>query len=197
MGALQLDRANYSTAEYFSLLESSELKLEYVAGVIIELSGAKANHNRIKEDTSGFLWSKLDGCRPLGSDMAVSVQTADSYYFPDLVYICEEDDQFEDEKETRLENPTVVIEVLSKSTEVRDRGEKFHNYWQLSSLKEYILIDSRSMRVDIFSKAEDNTWMMRSYTQFGDIATFDALGVQVPLSVIYKRVKFSTRALEG
>lgn len=197
MGALKLNRGDYNLEEYFFLLESSELKLEYIDGTIVELSGATANHNRIKEDTSGFLWSKLEECRPLGSDMAISVQAANSYYFPDLVYVCDKEDKFEDENETRLENPSVIVEVLSKSTEVRDRGEKFHNYWQLPSLIEYILIDSRSMRVDIFSRTEDHAWLMRSYTQFGDIASFDTLGVEVPLSIIYKRVKFVTRALES
>lgn len=190
MGALKLDRGDYSLEEYFSLLESSQHKLEYVNGVIIELSGATAQHNRIKEDTSGFLWSKLKACRSLGSDMAVSVQSAKSYYFPDLVFVCEEEDLFEDDNETRLINPSVVIEILSKSTEVRDRGEKFHAYWQLSSLKEYILIDSRSMRVDIFSRTKENTWLMRSYTQLSDIAPFDTLDIEVPLSIIYSRVKF-------
>ena len=190
MGAHKLDRGDYNPEEYFSLLEAIQYKLEYINGVVIEMSGATAQHNRIKEDTSGFLWSKLEECRSLGSDMAVSVQSAKSYYFPDLVFVCEEDDQFEDDNETKLINPSVVIEVLSKSTEVRDRGEKFHNYWQLPSLKEYILIDSRSMRVDIFSRTKENTWLMRSYTRKDDIAPFDTLGVQVPLSTIYGRAKF-------
>lgn len=197
MGALKLDREFYELEEYFALLDNSNHKLEYVNGVIIELSGATANHNRIKEDTSGFLWSKLENCRPLGSDMAVSVQSAKSYYYPDLVYACDEEDSFEDANETRLNNPSVVIEVLSKSTEARDRGEKFHAYWQLSSLKEYILIDSRSMRVDIFSRSKENAWMMHSYTQLDYIAPFIALGVEVPLSAIYKRVKFQARPLDS
>lgn len=190
MGALKLDRGDYRPEEYFSLLEASDHKLEYSNGLIIELSGATAQHNRIKEDTSGYLWSRIKDCRALGNDMAVSVQSAKSYYFPDLVYVCEEEDDFEDNNETRLTNPSVVVEVLSKSTEVRDRGEKFHSYWQLPSLKEYILIDSRSMRVDIFSRTKENAWLMRSYTKLSDTAPFDTLGVQVPLSVIYRRVIF-------
>jgi len=197
MGAPKLDRDFYEIEEYFALLDDSQNKLEYVNGVIIELSGATANHNRIKEDTSGYIYSRLDDCHPLGSDMAVSVQAITSYYFPDLVYVCEEEDTFEDENETRLINPSVIIEVLSKSTEVRDRGDKFHAYWQLPSLKEYILIDSRTMRVDIFSRSEENTWLMHSYTQYGDIASIATLNVKVPLEAIYKRVKFQTSSLNS
>jgi len=57
-------------------------------------------------------------------------------------------------------------------------------------LKEYILIDSRSVRVDIFSRAKENTWLMRSYTQLSDVVPFDALHIEIPLNTIYGRAKF-------
>jgi len=191
MGVLKLDEnINYSVEEYFALLEKSESKLEYSKGTITMRAGAKFNHNRIKDDTSGYIWSRLDGCRPFSSDQAVACPKEKSYYFPDLVFCCEENDHSENDNELILLNPSVIIEVLSQSTAAKDRDEKFHAYWQIESLSEYILIDSRRLKVDVFHRKGDATWDMRSYFRIDQVVVLETLNVEIPMSIIYGRVVF-------
>lgn len=191
MGVRNLEERRYSVEEYFALLEESQHKLEYHDGTIIELSGAKLNHNRIKEDVSGMLYSFLDDCHPLGSDQAVASPASNSYFFPDLVYVCDEEDKTVDNNGLILLNPSVLIEVLSKSTEGTDRGSKFRSYWRIPNLQEYILIDSRSMRIDIFRRNGQREWTMLSYTQPGDVVPFKALNAELPIDKIYRRVDWT------
>lgn len=190
MGVRELKEDRCTPEAYFALLEKSEHKIEYYDGVLVEMSGGKLNHNRIKEDVSGLLYGQLDGCNPLGSDQAVASEAANSYFFPDLVYVCDDNEITVDDNDLVLLNPSVIIEILSKSTETYDRGSKFHAYWRIPSLQEYILIDSRSMRVNIFRQNGQKEWTMLSFTQTGDRVPFAALGATIDLEKIYRRVKF-------
>lgn len=190
MGARELENNRYTKEEYFALLDDSKHKIEYYDGLLVEMSGVKLDHNRIKEDVTGMLYGQLDDCRPLGSDQAVASLAANSYFFPDLVYVCDENDRTVDDNDLILLNPSLIIEVLSKGTEGDDRGRKFRAYWRIPSLKEYILIDSRSMRVDIFRRNGQKEWTMLSFTQAGDVIPFSTLSAELSIDKIYQRVKF-------
>ena len=121
-------------AEYLAFERESEIKHEYLHGEIFAMTGASWNHNMICASTIISLGSQLRGksCRISPSDIRVKM-AADIFAYPDVSVICD-DPQFADDEFDTLLNPVVIIEVLSPSTELYDRGEKFRYYRQLSNL---------------------------------------------------------------
>ena len=115
----------YTVEEYLALERKAEFKREYISGEIVAKAGATREHILITGNIARRLGNQLDGstCETYTNDMRVRTTPSD-YVYPDVVVVCDEP-QFEDNEFDTLLNPTVVIEVLSKSTEARDRGEKF------------------------------------------------------------------------
>jgi Uma2 family endonuclease len=149
--------------EYLAYERASDTKHEFVRGEVFAMSGAKLAHNEIARNILGSLHAQLRGrrCRPYGSDMRVRTRD-DVGTYPDISVFCgklELTDGHEDE----LRNPTVIIEILSDSTEAYDRGEKFEHYRTIESLREYVLASTKSARVDHFVRGEDGEWKLRSY----------------------------------
>ena len=145
-----------------ALLEEGEQKYEYDNGRIYLMAGAKPPHNRIQYDLIPAIASRSGrgGCRGFGSNQAVYISIKEKYVFPDLVYSCESEDLFDD-ADFGLANPSLIIEVLSKKTEKRDRGEKFDWYRSIPSFQEYVLIDSRSIAVQGYYRHEDGRWTIQ------------------------------------
>lgn len=149
----------YSAGEYLELEREAEYKSEYYKGEIFAMAGAGHNHNRIVENLSieigGFF--KAKSCRTYSSDQRIHIPENSLYTYPDLIIVCDKN-QYLDEKKDTILNPTVIIEVLSESTEAYDRGQKFHFYRSISSLSEYVLINSRSLAAEVFRKNEEGFW---------------------------------------
>ena len=127
--------------EYLAFERKATTKHEYLNGQIIAMSGASREHNLITVNTVNQLYTQLiDGaCETYVSEMRVKHHQTDSYTYPDIVVVCDEQ-RFEDDVFDTLLNPIVLIEVLSPSTEAYDRGEKFAHYRQIASLQEYIFV---------------------------------------------------------
>jgi Uma2 family endonuclease len=154
----------FTEAEYLQLERNSTEKHEYFQGEIFEMSGASIAHNEIFSNLFGELATKLKGkrCRPYGSDFRVSIPKNTLYTYPDISVICNEPDLTDSERDTYT-NPTIIFEILSKSTRNYDQGEKFSLYREIDSLKNYILIDSQNFKVQIFSKNDDETWLLSEF----------------------------------
>lgn len=181
----------YSAEEYFRLLEQSEDRYEFNDGNIRMMAGGTSSHSRIKGDLNACLTvAARDGkCEPFDSDMAVSIPRWNSYLFPDLLFVCGEP-EFNDKAQRLLLNPSLLIEVISKSSEGYDRGEKFQKYRSLESFREYMLIDSRRYAVECWNKEEDKLWRMDSaFTRDGSVY-LHTLKVDLSLEDIYRRVIF-------
>src|SRR5919198_4874617 len=120
---------DYTPEEYLALERAARHKSEYVNGRIYALAGASRAHNLIVVNVSAELRAQLRGrpCETYASDMRVKVSQTGLYTYPDVVVVCGEP-RFEDAQVDTLLNPTVIIEVLSESTESYDRGEKFAHY---------------------------------------------------------------------
>lgn len=189
MEALKLETRKYTKEEYFALLEKSLHKLEYLDGDIRMMSGGKVAHNDIIGNTYFALRSKQGFCKVKNSENAVSIATLNKYFFPDLTVTCQKP-TYEEGGIARLTNPELIIEVLSKSTGDYDRGDKFAAYRQLDSFKEYILIDSRALRVDTFYRESNDLWHIRSYYSEDQAVEVRTLGINIPMEVIYEDVKF-------
>jgi Uma2 family endonuclease len=182
---------HYTVAEYLELEETAEYKSQYFEGEIFAMSGGSGNHSRLAVDCSRAMSSVLidRGCEVFNSDLKIRIQDSSAYYYPDLSVVCGEAD-FEDEAESILKNPMLIVEVLSESTESFDRGKKFHRYRQISSFVEYVLISQTEVQVDVFQKATDGTWNMRNYSGIEDVMELNSLGIQIKLADIYRRVRF-------
>lgn len=153
----------YSPEEYLELEREADYKSEYYRGEIFAMAGAGHNHNRIVENLTGecYIYFKGKSCRTYSSDQRIHIPANGLYTYPDLIVVCGRNEYLDDKKDTIL-NPTVLVEVLSESTEAYDRGEKFHFYRSIPTLKEYVLINSRSVAAEVFRKSDDGIWMLAS-----------------------------------
>ena len=179
--------------------DSEIVRYEYLNGELIAMSGASREHNLISNNISGELRSLLkgSGCETYASDMRVSSPLTSSYFYPDVVVVCEEP-RFEDDVFDILLNPTILVEVLSPSTEAYDRGEKFSHYRHLASLQEYILVSQDKVLVERYRRPQKHEtvpvtaqdWIFTAFQALEDILPLTSIQCDLPLQEIYERVTF-------
>jgi len=189
--AFPLAIKQYTVEEYLAVERSSDIKHEYYRGEIFAMSGASLPHNRIQMNftrkAGNFLEGK--GCDVFGSDLRVHIPTNGLYTYPDAVIVCGEPELADKEMDALL-NPAVIVEVLSKSTQSYDRGDKFNLYRAISSLKEYILVASENFGVEHFTKQENNAWLLKELSQPGDTLHISTVDFSLPLSELYAGISF-------
>jgi Uma2 family endonuclease len=181
---------SYTPEAYFELLSSSKgQKYEYEQGKVYAMAGGTGDHSCIKTDTMTYLAanSRNSGCEPYDSDMAVYVPQYNSFVLPDLSFVCGEP-LYEDEARRRLLNPSLLVEVMSETSELYDRSKKFIKYRSLTSFREYVLIDSQQYLVEYFYKQDDKLWKINSCHDREGSVRIHTLGIDLPLSEIYRRV---------
>lgn len=148
--------------EYLECELSSEVRHEYVDGQVYAMVGASRTHGRIVAALSYSLMPKAreKGCQLFLSDMKVRLDFAgqEVYYYPDVVLVCDPDDQ----ATYYTERPCLIVEVLSDSTERIDRREKLLAYQKLPSLEAYLLVAQDARRVEVFRRAAD--WQHELHT---------------------------------
>ena len=187
MVAQALTPALISPAEYLRREREAETKHEYVADAICEMAGASRNHSALTAALSFEIRTALRGkhCRNLDGDVKVWIAARDRYYYPDATIVCPPN--FVDDANGVIDNPTVVVEVLSPSTRTLDRGPKFADYRTLPTLRDYVLIDSEARKVEVFSLIEGE-WMVRAYVE--GTAVLPSVGVGLDLDELYRHVVF-------
>lgn len=159
---------------------------EYVDGVIYAMAGANERHNLIAGNLLSALSNHLpDRCRPFMSDMKVRIRLdrAEFFYYPDSMVCCAPADQSLDWRD----NPIMLGEVLSPSTERVDRSEKYNAYIQIPTLEEYILVEQATMRVELFRRS--NEWR-REVLQSGDTFRLESIDFAIAVDALYRRVEF-------
>jgi Uma2 family endonuclease len=189
----QVSDGLYMTVEqYLALDESSDAKYEYLDGYVfllrppssdyddeaIDMAGGSVVHGAICAQVTYLLVGALRGkpCRTYSSDTRTKLAEK-SYLYPDVIVACGE------QTGTMLTNPTVVIEVLSPSTEKRDRGAKFKTYKELTTIQEYVLIGSEYQAIEIHRR-EGNFWRQYHYRS-GDLVELTSIGVRFPFDEVY------------
>jgi len=181
-----------TTEEYLKFERASEIRHEYYDGESFAMTGAKVNHNRIASNINRCLGNQLAdrSCDVFLSDMRVKIQEVDKYTYPDVVVVCG-DLELEDDKFDTLLNPVVIIEILSNSTELYDRGEKFAHYRLIPSLQEYILVSQYHCKVEKFIRGDDGIWrIFDPYTKIDTEIKLESIDCRLLLSEIYHRVEF-------
>lgn len=196
-----LAQPRYTPERYLALERTAEHRSELINGQIYAMSGASRRHNLIVLNVGGELRTRLRGrpCETYVSDMRVKVSATLMYTYPDVVAVCESP-QLEDDRGDTLLNPSVIVEVLSDSTEAYDRGEKFAHYRKLDSLREYILVSQNAMRVEQFVRHGEH-WVLTEVIGPEGVLRVESLGCEIPLKDIYERVAVASgelrRAISG
>jgi Uma2 family endonuclease len=190
--AVAYSKQKMSIEEYLEMENASTEKHEYYKGEIFDMSGAKMPHNRISSNLLIALGSKLKGkkCQPYGSDARIHIESNTLFTYPDISIICGEVITLNNDDYNVL-NPTVIIEVLSKSTKNYDRGEKFKLYRDIATLKEYILVDPESTDIEIFRLNENGHWELEEYKSLTDTVIIKSIDETVLVSDIYDGVRIA------
>ena len=183
----------YTDKDYLAFEREAVEKHEYINGKIRAMAGASEDHNVIASNLFGELFVQLKNtkCRAFASDMRVLAATSkkSDYFYPDVVVTCGKR-KFDDKKKDVLLNPQVVIEVLSKSTKLKDRNEKFEAYTALESLTDYVLVEQDTMRIEHYVRIDEENWKVRLLSKNSDELVFDSIGCRVALVDIYNEVRF-------
>ena len=187
-----VEQDRYTEAQYLKWEEDAVEKSEYIDGEIRATSGGSEPHASIPVNVGGELRTALKGrgCRVLSSDM--KVWTAGAMYYPDLLVVCGPSVYRNGNKHV-ITNPIVVVEVLSPSTEPKDRGEKFIRYQQIETLRLYLLVSQTEPRIEIFERGENGHWDYSMVTGLENAIEVSSLGVTLALSEIYDQVEFADR----
>jgi Uma2 family endonuclease len=153
------------------------------------MSGASNEHNDIAYNINRIIAPFLHGkgCKLYGSDFRIHIPDNSLYTYPDFSIVCGKADTTEVYTDN-LTNPTVLIEILSKSTKQYDRGTKFHLYRSIKTLQEYILIDSTSISVEIFRRQSDNSWEFTEFKLLSDSFFISTIGLTLQLRDVYEDV---------
>jgi Uma2 family endonuclease len=183
-------RKFYSEEEFLALERMAKIKSEYYRGEIFAMSGASFQHNQIAAALARELGQFLDDKKYniFGSDLRVYTQLNSFYTYPDAVIICDEPSFIDNEFDTLL-NPTVLIEILSDSTEQYDRTIKFDFYKNIPTLKQYVLIDSRKILIEVYTKLADKSWQPALYNNLNEEWELTFIGYKGPVKNLYKNVQ--------
>jgi Uma2 family endonuclease len=182
--------------EYLAAERRNEFKSEYIDGEMVAMTGASRKHNLIAINIAGGLHHQLRG-RPREaymSEMRVRIPSR-RYTYPDLVVVCGEP-QFEDDYLDTLLNPTLIIEVLSESTERYDRGRKFGFYRAVESLAEYVLIAQDEYRIEQYAKQPDGRWLLTDHRSPEDSVELASIQCTLSLLEVYEKVNLPPRTSE-
>lgn len=176
--------------EYLALERQAETKSEYLNGEIFAMSGGSFPHNLISGNLVGELRQvlKRSPCRVCPGDQRIHIPATGLYTYPDAVVVCGEP-RFEDEELDTLLNPTLIVEVLSPSTEAYDRGKKFEHYRSIDSLAEYLLVSQSEPRVEQFLRQEDGIWLFKAFAGRDARMPLPSLGCEIALAEIYDKVE--------
>ncbi len=186
-----LPHSRLTPAEYLAAERQATHKSEYVAGEVLAMSGASEAHNLIVANLIATLHQQLRqrDCRVYPSDMRV-VNPEKNFFYPDVTVVCGAP-RFTDDRRDTLTNPTLIIEVLSDSTQDYDRGGKFAQYRRLASLQEYLVVAQTSPHIEHHTRQADGRWLLHETSDMTAVLTLASIGCQLPLAEIYDKVTFA------
>ena len=190
---LQTDTPAFvSPEDYLRLEREAEVKHEYFKGEIRAMAGAGYAHNLICANLTIEIGSQLRGksCSVVGSDQRLQILSGSAFTYPDLTVVCGKPEFNEGKKPDTLLNPTLLVEVLSPTTGQYDRSDKFMLYRQVPSLRQYLTLDSQSIRAELYTLDELGRWVLTETRDLAAVLDLASIGCQVPLAEVYAGVAF-------
>jgi Uma2 family endonuclease len=187
--AIAYSKQKISIEEYLEMENAALEKHEYYQGEVFAMSGSKVPHNEICVNLIAILKNRSKGkkCKPYNSDQRIHIPSNTLFTYPDISIVCGEIITLNGDNWNAL-NPTVIIEVLSKSTKNYDRGEKFKLYREIKTLKEYMLVDSESVHVEIFRLNKNNHWELEEYNDGNSNIEIKVINENIAIAEIYDGV---------
>jgi len=178
-------RLRMTEEEYLAFERASEEKHEFVDGEIFAMSGGTYEHNTIAQSVGSVLRGALLGrsCTVQNANMKVHIPSTGRFVYPDVTVVCGRP-EFKDDKRDVILNPRVIVEVLSPSTELYDRGDKFANYRTISSLRHYIMVAQDKPLVEVYTRQDDGSWALREY-EAGAQAALLAIDCTIDVDQVY------------
>ena len=177
--------------QYLEIERKAEFKSEYYQGEMFLMGGAREAHNLIVFNLAGVIGVQLRKrpCRAYVNDMRVCLNATAVYTYPDLTALCGEP-QFLDETQDTLLNPSLIVEVLSPSTEFYDRVRKFEHYQSVESVSEYLLVSSERVRAELYTRQPDGRWLLTIADRMEDSLDLQSVGLHLALADLYEKVEF-------
>lgn len=173
-------------AAYARLAEESETRLEWISGRIVAMAGASDTHN----DLSGEIVTAMNnglrgsGCRATPADLRVHVEETGDNYYPDVVVRCK-DSKFYDSLPYTLLTPIIIVEILSPSTQKKDRENKVTAYQSIPSLQHYLLVSQDRVLVHQYARADETRWEFRKYHWRSEVIAFDSPAFSLSVGDMY------------
>ena len=183
-----LAQSYFTPEQYLAMERQASHKSEYVNGCIFAMAGASKEHNQIAFNIAGELHGQLKNrpCLAFVNDLRVKISATGLYTYPDAVALCGEPN-FEDARMDTLLNPSVIIEILSPTTEAYDRGDKFAHYRRLLSLMEYVLIAQDKVRVEHYIR-QDSKWVLTEMNDLDEMLYLASIQCEIALRDLYIKV---------
>ena len=184
-------KTKLTVAEYLAFERSSESKHEFFDGELFAMTGGTPAHSLIASNFIREAGNALKDrpCVVYTSDLRVKVNATGLYTYPDVTIVCGEQ-KFDDDQRDTLINPTIVVEVLSKSTASYDRGPKSKHFRKIDSLQALILIEQDSPVVEVYRRQSDGKWILSDATELTESIAIEPIGISIPLAEIYRNVTF-------
>lgn len=193
--ALPVKKTPLTVEEYLRIEREAPYKSEYYGGEMFSMAGGSARHSLLAANIGGILGAHLRGhrCTAYTSDLRIGIPSDDLYTYPDVSIFCEPLTFMPGTDDTAT-NPTVIIEVLSKTTEAYDRGKKFEHYRQLPSLREYLLVSQDTPVIERFTRESDDRWVLTTARGLGAVLPLPVIEAELPLAEVYAKVDFAPPA---
>ncbi len=178
-------RIHHTWAEYLALERSSNVKHEYLDGQIYAMAGGTPEHAALAATVIGLLFPQLrtGPCRALDADLRVRVRATGLATYPDVTVVCGPRELDPDDSQA-VTNPTLIVEVLSRSTEEYDRGDKFEHYKRLPTLRAYVIVSHRERCIEVWSRGDDGSWLCAT-ARDGEIARLSAIDASLDVREVY------------
>ncbi|MEO1619525.1 MAG: Uma2 family endonuclease [Cyanobacteria bacterium J06632_3] len=185
-------QARFTPQEYLEWEVQQPLRYEYFEGEVFAMAGGTLAHADIALNVASLLKGALAGrCKVRNSDAKVGITEDGPFVYPDVSVCCDERDLTAQKFSLY---PSVIVEVVSPSTEAYDRGGKFALYRRLESLREYVLVSSEAKTVEVFCRGEDGVWSFVPYGE-GDEIAIASVGISVSIEAIYDDVLLASDAV--
>jgi Uma2 family endonuclease len=191
--ALPKPTPRYTPEEYLRLERDATERHQYFQGEIFAMAGGTPEHSLIISNVNGELRSRLKGspCRVYDSNLRVRIPKTSLYTYPDVTVVCGplQFDPLDSRRETAL-NPTLIVEVLSPTTEVYDRVGKFESYQSIESFREYVLVSQGVPRMEAFLRRPDGAWLYTPAAGLESEIRLHSLEITLPLAEVYAGITF-------
>ncbi len=185
------ENSDWTAEAYLAYDRDQVVKHEFIDGQPLAMSGASRAHNLLVTAIVSAFYAGLRGrpCEVYPSDMRVQVGDSALYTYPDVTVVCGEP-IFTDSHVDTLTNPTLLVEILSESTERYDRGVKFQGYRQLASLREYLLVSQTEQRIERYLRGDNDTWTLTDTHGHDKTLNLPYIELELSLATLYERLDF-------